>query len=156
MITVEDRDTLSKLKFIGQVQSGFKLNVKNLTIQPDTWYTSILRTFLTPDDRDKSFQFISVVINKSFDILIQFIGKITKDSDNVFYNIICSNVLDDLSTAIVGINHIRETYKNDKLLCCQYEVLTSEVAARISEIKKNCSSFQFIQKPSGNVDYLNL
>lgn len=181
MITPEERDVLSKLKFISKLQSGFKMNTKNLTIQPDTWYTALLRTFLTLDDRDKSYTFVSTVISKSFEILIQYIGKIEQTKirsehssgdqfvrrtngdplkedheDSIFYNIICANIIEDLKNSLMGINHLKETYKTDKLLCCQYEVLTGEINARLTEFKKIHSTCKFLHQPKAPDDnYLN-
>lgn len=170
MITPEERDVLSKLKFISKLQSGFKMNTKNLTIQPDTWYTSLLRTFFTLDDRDKSYTFVSTVISKSFEILMQYIGKIEQtrilsdhpkvrpssdlplgdQEDSIFYNIICATIIEDLKNSLMGINRLKETYKTDKLLCCQYEVLTGEINARLIEFKKIHSACKFLQAPDDN------
>jgi hypothetical protein len=46
-----NEDVISKLKFLGRVQKGEKINVRHMFVQPDGLATKISRSFINLDSR---------------------------------------------------------------------------------------------------------
>ena len=56
-----NKEVISKLKFIGKLQKGEKINVRMLYVQQDGIVTQFLRTFLQ-DNRTKTLGFVQDTI----------------------------------------------------------------------------------------------
>ena len=63
-----NKETISRLKFIGRIQIGDKVNLKDMYIQSDGLLTQIYRT-INQDNRSKTLIFVQDTINKTFEIL---------------------------------------------------------------------------------------
>ena len=53
---------ISRLKFIGKVQKGDKINVKYMFIQPDGIFTRISRSLINHDNRNNTLNFVCKLI----------------------------------------------------------------------------------------------
>ena len=84
------REVLSRLKFISKIQTGEKINLRYMYIQNDGLITQFFRT-LFPDNRIKTFAFVTETVNKSFEIL-KFYGTSAKLSEQIM----CRNLIYDL------------------------------------------------------------
>jgi hypothetical protein len=119
-------EVISKLKFIGKIQKGEKINVKYLYVQPTNWFTRLSRTFYLTDNRMNAFNFIESTINRSFEIITvnkqDKTNTIEKLNDTITY---------DLREAIVGINNFKDTYKDDVMFCCKLDTLIENILYRI-------------------------
>ena len=62
-----NKETISRLKFIGKIQIGDKVNLRYMYIQPDGLLTQISRSLLQ-DNRNKTLSFLQDTINKTFEI----------------------------------------------------------------------------------------
>ena len=62
-----NKETISRLKFIGKIQIGDKVNLRYMYIQPDGLLTQISRSLLQ-DNRTKTLSFLQDTINKTFEI----------------------------------------------------------------------------------------
>ena len=63
-----NKETISRLKFIGKIQIGDKVNLKSMYIQPDGLITQLLRS-INQDNRSKTLIFLQDTISKTFEIL---------------------------------------------------------------------------------------
>ena len=61
-------EILSRIKFIGRIQKGEKVNVRYMYVQPDSWLTRFSRTFFATDNRMNTYHFIDNTIKRCFEI----------------------------------------------------------------------------------------
>jgi hypothetical protein len=66
---MDHSELISRLKFIGKIQKGDKINVKHMFIQPESLMTKLSRTIFNIDDRTNTFIFLTSILGKSFDLL---------------------------------------------------------------------------------------
>jgi hypothetical protein len=126
-----DDDVISKLKFIGKIQKGEKINIRNISIQPDGLYTSLIRSFITLDNRKNTLNFIRNTVTRSFQLLHLYINSGTTASKNL-----CSNLILDIQKSKAGITNLKITYSSDVMLCCQLDTIIQEIEAIQSEIEE--------------------
>lgn len=125
-------DVISKLKFIGKIQKGEKINVRTLCVQPNNWFTTIVRTLFSTDNRANAYNFIESIINRSFDII-----NVNRVSISLVNRQIVENVISDLKQAVNGISNMKDTYEFDVMYCCKLDTLIQSINSRISEITIN-------------------
>jgi hypothetical protein len=97
-----DSELIARLKFIGTIQAGDKVNVKLLQLQRDCLYTKISRSFFNIDDRDNTLLFIQSIITKSFELLTSQL----EDEMNYLNNIQCTNLINDIVKSVDCIKFI--------------------------------------------------
>lgn len=123
-------DVISKLKFIGKIQKGEKINVRSLYVQPNNWFTSIVRTLFNSDNRANAFNFIEGVVNRSFEII-----NCNRLSFSLINAHIVHNIIVDLKQAIIGISNMKTTYEFDVMYCCKLDTLIQSIKSRLGEIE---------------------
>lgn len=121
-------DVISKLKFIGKIQKGDKINVKYLYVQPTNWFTKISRTFYATDNRSNAYHFIEQTITRSFEI-ISVNNQLAKMSK------INQCLLQDIKDSIQGIQNLKDTYKHDIMYCCKLDTLIDNIHYKLSEFE---------------------
>uniref|UniRef100_A0A6C0KV56 Uncharacterized protein n=1 Tax=viral metagenome TaxID=1070528 RepID=A0A6C0KV56_9ZZZZ len=121
-------DVLSKLKFIGKIQKGEKINVKYLYVQPSNWFTRLSRTFYMTDNRMNAYNFIETTIGRCFEIIT--VNKQTKTSTSFK---LVENILADIKDAIIGIQNFKDTYSYDVMFCCKLDTLIDSIRFRIND-----------------------
>jgi len=124
-----NKETISRLKFIGKIEIGDKINLKCMYIQNDGFATQIARTIFQ-ENRIKTLTFIHDTINKSFEILKCY-QKSKKKSDQIM----CINLIDDLKKSTSGLKNIKETYFNDIKFCCDIDTMLQMIDAKLVETK---------------------
>ena len=122
-----NKETISRLKFIGKIQIGDKINLKSMYMQTDSLITQLLRTVFQ-DNRNKTLVFLQDTINKAFEI-IKCYDKSKKNSDKIM----CMNVINDLKSVRQGIKNLKETYSIDIKFCCDIDVLLQMIEAKLTE-----------------------
>lgn len=122
-------DIISRLKFIGCIKTGEKINTRHMYVQPDGICTKISRTFIFHDNRNNTLSFIKDTINRSFELLTLF-ERSTKDSDRV----LCINLVNDLHNAQKGLIHLKNTYIDDTMFKCFMETLLQSIDIKLSDI----------------------
>lgn len=127
-----NRETISRLKFIGKIQIGDKVNIKSMFIQPDGLITQLLRS-INQDNRNKTLIFIQDTINKTFEIL-----KCYEKSSNIAEQIICKNLLFDLKNSKGGLQNLKETYSLDLKFICDIDTLVQTIDAKLLDINSKC------------------
>lgn len=123
MLTSNDyKDTITKLKFIGKIQSGEKINTKHyMAIVNNDWWTSVLRTFYNFESRGNTINFINDTIKNAISLIEQI--KTTNDTDQT---VLC-NIYKDLAQAIEGIENLKKTYSTDKIVVSSLETLIENI-----------------------------
>jgi hypothetical protein len=122
-----NKETISRLKFIGKIQIGEKVNLKYMYIQNDGIITQLSR-IIFQDNRSKTLTFLQDTINKSFEI-IKCYQKSKKQSDKIM----CTNLVEDLRNCKCGLVNLKETYTQDIKFCCDIDTLLQMIEAKLSE-----------------------
>jgi len=122
-----NKETISRLKFIGKIQIGDKINLKSMYMQTDSLITQLLRTVFQ-DNRNKTLVFLQDTINKAFEILKCY-DKSKKNAEKIM----CMNVISDLKGVRQGLKNLKETYNTDIKFCCDIDVLLQMIEAKLSE-----------------------
>jgi hypothetical protein len=125
-----NKETISRLKFIGKIQIGDKIDLKNMYLQTDGLFTQISRT-INQENRNKTLVFLQDTINKAFEILKCY-DKSNKNADKIM----CINILNDLKSSKSGILNLKETYSFDIKFCCDMDVLLEMIEAKLIELDK--------------------
>lgn len=133
-ITEKNRDTITKLKFISTLQSGEKIDVKNLRVETNTILTPIKR-MLFGESRDTTITFLNSTIERSFEI-IQAYCYSDKKSEQIF----CSNIILDLAKCIEGLQNLQKTYKEDNLFVCNIDTIIENIKGKLIELKERFPS----------------
>jgi hypothetical protein len=136
-----DNEIIPKLKFIGKIQKGDKINVKHMYVQPEGIYTTISRTLFKVDDRSNTLIFVNNTIKKSFELLLSHIN-----SEKEFDKILCRNIANDLRNSKNGLTNLRETYNSDIMFCCKMDTFIEEVEAKIRELENKYDFLKLIDK----------
>jgi hypothetical protein len=128
---MEDRrDTISLLKFIGRVKEGEKIDVLNMCIQPDNFFTSLSRTVIIQDSRSNTAIFVTTTVQKSFDILCGCLV-----SQKLSERTLSIKLIEDIEKAIIGIKSLKVTYRSDIMFCCRMDTLIEHIVTTLLDIK---------------------
>ena len=141
------REIITKLKFIGTFQPGEKIDVNNLRIEDKTLFTPLKRLFFG-EGRDKTFNFLSLTIERSIEIIQNYVL-----SDRISERIYCSNLINDLFKAVVGLKNIQETYREDKMFVCNIDILIENVDAKLTEIKERFPEIMTIKPTMYSIEH---
>ena len=125
-----NKETISRLKFIGKIQIGDKVNLRYMYIQPDGLITQISRSLLQ-DNRAKTLSFLQDTINKTFEILKCY-ERTKKNADKIM----CINLVNDLKNSKNGLNNLKETYAMDVKFICDLDTLLQTIDAKLTELDK--------------------
>lgn len=124
-----NEDVISRLKFIGKIQKGEKINVRNMSVQPDSIITRIYRSFINLDSRINTLNFVTQIIKKSFELInMHLVNK------RPFDKIWCVNIINDINNSRIGLLNLKDTYAADIMFCCKIDTLTQEMDARIQDM----------------------
>lgn len=126
-----NRETISRLKFIGKIQIGDKVNLKLMYMQPDGLLTQLSRS-INQDNRAKTLIFLQDTINKTFEIF-----KFYEKSDNNSEQIMCMNLYTDLKLSKQGLNNLKETYATDIKFTCDIDTLIQSIDGKIADLDLN-------------------
>jgi len=125
------QDVISKLKFLGRVGKGEKINVKELILQSEGYVTAVKRTLWTVDNRNNTMSFIQTTIQGAFNL----IDALNKGSC-VGNKQIAHTMIQDIIKANIGINNLKTTYSDDTYFCCGIDTYMETTKARLTEIKQ--------------------
>lgn len=127
------KDVIKKLKFISKIEVGERINVSSVSTASDSWFGSLYRSFFK-ESRGKTFQFLSEVIDRSFELIILY-----QDSVKISDRITCAQILDDLLSSIKGLKNVQQTYHEDRNFYCDVDTLIGSIFARLAEFyEKDC------------------
>ena len=144
-----EEDNISRLKFIGKIKKGEKINVKDMAVQPNNMYTKLHRSLVIVDNRNNTLSFILDTIKKGFDELLTHLDR---SKENLFDLNISTNMIQDLENSKNGLNNLKETYSDDLMFCCKIDTINQDIDARLEEIK---SSYNFVKQKSNPINVPN-
>ena len=121
-------ETISKLKLIGRISNGDKLNTKYVFIQKDGFLTRLSRLFYYQDNRHNTINFVRNTIYSTFSMIMTL-----KKSNKRYDNLILLNIIEDLEQAKGGMVNIKNTYADDIKFCCDIETLLEAVEVELTK-----------------------
>jgi len=124
------QSTITKLKFLGKVNKGEKINVKEMTLQSEGYVTALSRSVWCVDNRNNTISFIQNTIQAAFN-LVQLLSKNSGISDHE----LAKTIVRDISLAKVGINNLKTTYSDDIYFCCSVDTYVETMVAKLLDIK---------------------
>lgn len=124
-----NKEIISRLKFIGKIQKGDKVNVKYMYVQPNSIVTQLSRSFINFDNRSNTLSFVDSTINRAFEI-ISIYEISSKKSDQA----LCKNIIIDLINCKKGLQNLKNTYNSDIKFCCDIDALLQFIEAKLIEI----------------------
>ena len=125
----KNKDTISRLKFIGTFLPGEKVDVKNMRIEGTTLCTPLKRLFMG-ESRDTTYIFLNNTIERTYEIISSHCT-----SPNISDKLLCQNIINDLVRSVAGLKNIQKTYKEDKLFQCNVETMIEKIQAKLTEVK---------------------
>ena len=121
-----NQEIISRLKFIGKLKKGEKINTRHMYVQPDGITTSLSRTFAYQDNRGNALNFCQETISRSFELLITY-----ERSDSSTEKVLFSKLVEDLQQSTVGLRNLKFTYITDTKFCCDMDTLLENVLAKL-------------------------
>ena len=134
-----EQEIVSRLKFIGKLKKGEKINTHHMYVEPEGIITLLKRTFWNNDNRNNALAFIQDTIARGFDLLRNH-----KHSDKESNKILANNIIKDLKSAATGLLNIKSTYINDTKFCCDIDTILEYITARLSQFDENNESCEII------------
>ena len=122
-------EVITRLKFIGTIEKGEKVSVRNMTIHQSNMFTSLLRMFYK-ESRETTLDFLTSTINRAFEI-IQLCLSSNKQSDKTM----AKNICDDLIKSLIGLINIQSTYEDDRLFLCHVATLIQSIDVKLNDLK---------------------
>ena len=122
---------ISRLKFIGKVQKGDKINVKYMFIQPDGIFTLISRSLINHDNRNNTLNFVRNTITRSFDIITSY-----SLSNKELHRTIRLHIIKDLEQSKIGLLNLKDTYLSDIKFTCDIDTLLQEIDAKLLDVEQ--------------------
>jgi len=142
------QDTICKLKFLGRIGKGEKINVKELTLQTEGWVTAVKRTVWTVDNRNNTMSFIQTIIQGGFNLITSL-----NKSDSLGNKQLAQSMVIDINKARNGIANLKTTYSDDTFFCCGIDTYMETIVARLSELKtKHVELFPLAEDDDDNDD----
>lgn len=126
-----NEETISRLKFIGKIRKGDKINTLHMYVQPDGLSTSLSRTFFHKDNRGNTLAFCQDTIYRAFELIKLYEKSIDKSEKFLLSNILC-----DLKNSLVGLSNLKSTYVSDTKFCCDMDTIIQNVNAKMEGYQK--------------------
>lgn len=124
------KETMSRLKLLGTLKKGEKINTKTISIQGDNFMTSLSRKFYVQDNRTNMISFVEDTVSKTFDILDKYKSTNNTREENILY----SHILEDLKQSIIGLERLKETYITDSKIVCDIDTFIEVIDARLQTL----------------------
>ncbi len=121
-----NQEIISRLKFIGKLKKGEKINTRHMYVQPDGLGTALSRTFMYQDNRGNALNFCQETVSRAFELLITF-----ERSDKNAEQVLFVHLFKDLQQATVGLINLKFTYVTDTKFCCDMDTLLQSITARL-------------------------
>ena len=122
-----EQEIVSRLKFIGKVKKGEKINTHHMYVQPEGVLTNLKRTFWIHDNRSNTLTFIQDTISRSFELLLTY-----ERSEKETEKLLAIKIVQDLKTASIGLQNFKSTYFDDTNFCCDIDTIIEHIAAKLS------------------------
>lgn len=130
-----DKEIISRLKFIGKIQKGEKINVKYMYVQQEGVATRISRTLINQCNRQSCLLFLKNTINRSFELVHSY--KLSSKKEDQITRL---NILKDLRISKEGISNLKDTYKEDLKILCDFDTLIEHIDSKLAEIGEDMNN----------------
>ena len=124
------QEILTKLKFLARVDRGEKINIRDMSLQNESWFTTVSRTFWSVDNRNNTMNFIQNTITSAFNLIVLLLK-----SDTVGDKQICKTIIEDIIRSKKGISTLKTTYAEDTYFCCGIDTYIQMIDAHIAQLK---------------------
>ena len=128
------QEVLTKLKFLAKVDRGEKINIRDMSLQNESWFTTVSRTFWSVDNRNNTMNFIQNTITSAFNLIILLLK-----SDTVGDRQICKTIIEDIIRSKKGISTLKSTYAEDTYFCCGVDTYIQMIDAHMADLKSKQS-----------------
>ena len=140
------QEIITRLKFLSRVSKGQKVNVKDMTLQDESWITSASRSVWNIDNRNNTMTFIQNTITSAFNMIVLLLK-----SDSVGDHQICKTIVGDIIKSKQGIQNLKSTYGDDTYFCCGVDTYVQMINAHIADLKsKKGDLFEGIEESIGS------
>lgn len=123
-----NKEIISRLKFLGRVKKGDKINTRHLFVQPKGLVTTFSRTLYNQDNRQNCLHFVQHTVDRILEIVTTF-----RDSETASAKFLYDLTIEDLQRAKVGIDNLKNTYLTDIKFCCDIDVILQTIDAILKE-----------------------
>lgn len=120
------QETISRLKFIGKLKKGEKVNTKQMYVQQEGLATTLSRTFWAQDNRINTINFIHETIKFSFELLNNY-----DRSESTPNKELAKHIVSDLRQVNQGLDNLKQTYILDNKFCCDIDTLIEDIKAKL-------------------------
>ena len=124
------QEILTELKFLARVDRGEKINIRDMSLQNESWFTTVSRTFWSVDNRNNTMNFIQNTITSAFNLIVLLLK-----SDTVGDKQICKTIIEDIIRSKKGISTLKTTYAEDTYFCCGIDTYIQMIDAHIAQLK---------------------
>ena len=121
-------EIIARLKFIGKLQKGDKINTRRMFVQSNGLVTRLNRTFWNQDNRSNGLSFVQDTVRRAFDLL-----ELYTKSGAVPDLALRENMVKDIQTSIHGLNNLKTTYCEDIKFGCDIDALLLIITAKLGE-----------------------
>ena len=125
------------LTLIAKIELGDKIYHNGKFINIDTRYFAFFYRWMSNIDRNDTIIFINVILNQAFD----YNKKLIQDNKEGTNNLLLFRLTSDLKNSMNGLNNLKHTYSNDKLILSEIDVIMDNIRTIIDANSKN---FKFI------------
>lgn len=130
-------EIMTRLKFIGKLKKGEKVNVKTLTVEKINWITRAWRTVKgftnQSEGRESTLTFLTTTYNRVFDIIQLSSGDKHGDKH------LCINLIRDIGNSFDGLRNLKSTYSDDsddRLFSCHMDTLVELIQSKLKKIQE--------------------
>lgn len=134
-------EIITKLKFIGMVKKGEKIDVKALKVHSSSKWYAFWRMWCD-ESRDTTLEFLTTTINRAFEILQLNLSRIESNKT------LCRNLIADLITSTMGMINLQSTYSDDRIFLCQIQTLIQSIEVKLKDIRSEHQDLF----PKGDID----
>jgi hypothetical protein len=133
--SADDKEMISRLKFIGKINKNEKINTYDICVQPNNVWTSLSRTLVGVESKETTFSFIRITVDRVFGILEKYnrMGK-QQHSFPEYNDSMRSNLIQDLNNSLAGLTNIKSTYREHIKFCCDLETIIQEITSRVGDL----------------------
>ena len=121
-------EIIARLKFIGKLQKGDKINTRRMYVQSNGLITRLNRTFWNQDNRYNGLSFVQETVRRAFDLL-----EVYDRSGSAADRSLRENMVKDIQTSIHGLNNLKTTYCEDIKFGCDIDALLLIITAKLGE-----------------------
>lgn len=133
-----EQEIVSRLKFIGKIKKGEKINTHHMCVQPEGLITNLKRTFWIHDNRNNTLTFVQDTISRSFELLLTY-----ERSDKETEKLLGLKIVKDLRSAITGLQNLKSTYFDDTKFCCDIDTIIEHIEAKLNNYPEDNISQNF-------------